>query len=195
MRWSGGGAAREAARVSVVITPPRACLAGSYVGIWSQPVSIYQYQTKPAALRHFLTDEPCITQIEELLGRLRGILPEAPWLGGVLQPAAWGPGASLRGALFMNSQTFDEGAVGVMLRGPLRFDQLCWQVRRSCLTLLLRLPEAYMYHISLDYQISPEEVATALRRAAWCKPRRLSVFGLLSEAHQKQFLGILTSWL
>ena len=70
-------------------------------------------------------------QVEELLGRLRGVLPQAPWLGGVLQPAAWGSGASLRGALFLNSQTFDEGAVGCMLRGPLRFDQLCWQVGKS----------------------------------------------------------------
>ena len=72
-------------------------------------------------------------KVEELLGRLRGVLPSAPWLGGVLQPAAWGPGASLRGALFLNSQTHDEGAVGCMLQGPLRFDQLCWQV--SCLHL------------------------------------------------------------
>lgn len=47
----------------------------------------------------------------------------------MLQHAAWGPGASLRGALFLNSETYDEGAVGCMLRGPLRFDQLCWQVR------------------------------------------------------------------
>lgn len=67
-------------------------------------------------------------QVEELLGRLRGVLPSAPWLGGVLQPAAWGPGASLRGALFLNSQTHDEGAVGCIMQGPLRFDQLCWQV-------------------------------------------------------------------
>ena len=67
-------------------------------------------------------------KVEELLGRLRGVLPSAPWLGGVLQPAAWGPGASLRGALFLNSQTHDEGAVGCMMQGPLRFDQLCWQV-------------------------------------------------------------------
>lgn len=72
------------------------------------------------------------SQVEELLGRLRGVLPQAPWLGGVLQPAAWGAGASLRGALFLNSHTFDEGAVGCMLRGPLRFDQLCWQVGPWC---------------------------------------------------------------
>ena len=70
----------------------------------------------------------CDVKVEELLGRLRGVLPSAPWLGGVLQPAAWGPGASLRGALFLNSQTHDEGAVGCMMQGPLRFDQLCWQV-------------------------------------------------------------------
>ena len=63
---------------------------------------------------------------------MRGVLPQAPWLGGVLQHAAWGPGASLRGALFLNSETYDEGAVGCMLRGPLRFDQLSWQVRSSC---------------------------------------------------------------
>ena len=75
----------------------------------------------------------CNVKVEELLGRLRGVLPSAPWLGGVLQPAAWGPGASLRGALFLNSQTHDEGAVGCMMQGPLRFDQLCWQV--SCLHL------------------------------------------------------------
>ena len=118
-------------------------------------------------MHHSITNGPCIAQVEELLGRLRGILPEAPWLGGVLQPAAWGPGASLRGALFMNSQTFDEGAVGVMLRGPLRFDQLCWQVLKSCCTLLHHLPKAWMYHISLSHQISPEEEARALRRAAW----------------------------
>lgn len=80
-----------------------------------------------------------LQQVEELLGRLRGVLPQAPWLGGVLQHAAWGPGASLRGALFMNSETYDEGAVGCMLRGPLRFDQLSWQVR-----LPHRFPAAFL---------------------------------------------------
>ncbi|CAL5223560.1 g6093 [Coccomyxa viridis] len=74
-----------------------------------------------------LLSEPHFTAVEELLGRLRGVLPQAPWLGGVLQHAAWGPGASLRGALFLNSETYDEGAVGCIMRGPLRFDQLCWQ--------------------------------------------------------------------
>ncbi len=66
--------------------------------------------------------------MEDLLARLRGALPEAPLLGGVLAPRAWGPGQSLRGALFLNSDAHDEGAVGCLMRGPLRFDQLCWQV-------------------------------------------------------------------
>ena len=67
--------------------------------------------------------------MEELLRRLRGVLPEAPLVGGVTQLAAWGAGASLRGALFLNSDTHDQGAVGCLLRGPLRFDQLVLQVR------------------------------------------------------------------
>jgi hypothetical protein len=67
-------------------------------------------------------------QVEQLLGRLRGVLPEAPVLGGVLQPRAWGRENSLRGALFLNSETLDQGAVGCLMRGPLRFDQLSWQV-------------------------------------------------------------------
>lgn len=67
-------------------------------------------------------------QVEDLLRRLRGVLPEAPLIGGVTQPAAWGEGRSLRGAVFLNSTTHDEGAVGCLMRGPLRMDQLCWQV-------------------------------------------------------------------
>ena len=88
-------------------------------------------------------------KVEELLGRLRGVLPSAPWLGGVLQPAAWGPGASLRGALFLNSQTHDEGAVGCMMQGPLRFDQLCWQV--SC----LRLPVLFQADLAEPLRQAP----------------------------------------
>lgn len=67
-------------------------------------------------------------QVEDLLRRLRGVLPDAPLIGGVTQPAAWGEGRSLRGAVFLNSATHDEGAVGCLMRGPLRMDQLCWQV-------------------------------------------------------------------
>jgi small ligand-binding sensory domain FIST len=69
--------------------------------------------------------------VEDLLRRLRGVLPEAPLLGGITQAAAWGQGASLRGALFLNAETYDQGAVGCLLRGPLRFDQLCLQVALS----------------------------------------------------------------
>ena len=71
----------------------------------------------------------CCPQVEELLRRLRGVLPDAPLVGGITQPAAWSQGASLRGAVFLNSDTHDQGAVGCLLRGPLRFDQLILQVR------------------------------------------------------------------
>ncbi len=84
----------------------------------------------------------CVWQVESLLARLRGALPEAPMLGGVLAPNAWGAGHSLRGALFLNSETHDEGAVGCLMRGPLRFDQLCWQVSFYC--ALLPLPGCYL---------------------------------------------------
>lgn len=53
--------------------------------------------------------------------RLRGALPNAPLLGGVLRGEAWG-GRSLRGALFLGDKTHDTGAVGCILSGPIQVE-------------------------------------------------------------------------
>ena len=64
-------------------------------------------------------------QVEQLISRIQGVLPDCPLVGGVLQPNAWGENPwggkrSLRGALFLNNQVWDEGAVGCFMRGPVQ---------------------------------------------------------------------------
>ena len=64
-------------------------------------------------------------QVDELISRIQGALPSVPLVGGVTQPNAWGVnpwGAqrSLRGAVFLNQRTYDEGAVGCFMQGPLK---------------------------------------------------------------------------
>lgn len=93
------------------------------------------------------SSKPC--QAPELAARIRGALPGAPLLGGVLRGEAWG-GRSLRGklpvttvdcilcdikatqkhwyerggrragALFLGDRTLDSGAVGCLLAGPIQ---------------------------------------------------------------------------
>ncbi len=100
-------------------------------------------------------------------------------LGGVLAPNAWGSGHSLRGALFLNSDTHDEGAVGCLMRGPLRFDQLCWQVLFICAApchaatsvgkCMCENPlAAFMPGLLLD-TILVEELLALCDRRAWAK--------------------------
>lgn len=53
------------------------------------------------------------------------MLPATPLVGGVTQPNAWGANPwggnrSLRGAVFLNERTHDEGAVGCFMQGPLK---------------------------------------------------------------------------
>lgn len=67
---------------------------------------------------------PC-QQVDELISRIQGALPSAPLVGGVTQPNAWGVNPwggkrSLRGAVFLNQRTYDEGAVGCFMQGPLK---------------------------------------------------------------------------
>ena len=64
-------------------------------------------------------------QVGELISRIQGVLPYTPLVGGVTQPGAWGSNPwggnrSLRGALFLNERTHDEGAVGCFMQGPLK---------------------------------------------------------------------------
>ena len=40
-----------------------------------------------------------------------------PVIGGVVKPCAWGPGRSLRGAVSLNGDIHDHGAVGLVLTG------------------------------------------------------------------------------
>ena len=40
-----------------------------------------------------------------------------PVVGGVVKPSSWGPGRSLRGAVFLDGKAYDHGAVGVVLTG------------------------------------------------------------------------------
>ncbi|KAK9917127.1 hypothetical protein WJX75_001174 [Coccomyxa subellipsoidea] len=100
---------------------------GSWKDLIAAPAAGEDGSGDPDRTAGLILSEPHFLSVEELLVRLRGALPEAPILGGVLAPSAWGHGQSLRGALFLNSDTHDEGAVGCLMRGPLRFDQLCWQ--------------------------------------------------------------------
>ena len=63
--------------------------------------------------------------MDELISRIQGLLPAAPLVGGVTQPNAWGTNPwggqrSLRGAVFLNQRTHDEGAVGCFMQGPLK---------------------------------------------------------------------------
>ncbi|EIE18129.1 hypothetical protein COCSUDRAFT_60504 [Coccomyxa subellipsoidea C-169] len=100
---------------------------GSWNDLIAAPASGDKGSSGPDRTAGLILSEPHFLLVEDLLARLRGALPEAPLLGGVVAPSAWGPGQSLRGALFLNSDAHDEGAVGCLMRGPLRFDQLCWQ--------------------------------------------------------------------
>ena len=64
-------------------------------------------------------------QVDELISRIQGALPSVPLVGGVTQPNAWGVNPwggqrSLRGAVFLNQRTYDEGAVGCFMQGPLK---------------------------------------------------------------------------
>ncbi|CAL8463260.1 g2794 [Coccomyxa elongata] len=110
-----------------------ASLPDLHQGSWKELVGALPAERKngtsgpPDRIAGLILSEPHFLSVENLLARLRGAMPEAPMLGGVLAPNAWGSGHSLRGALFLNSDTHDEGAVGCLMRGPLRFDQLCWQ--------------------------------------------------------------------
>ena len=63
--------------------------------------------------------------MDELISRIQGVLPSTPLVGGVAQPNAWGANPwggqrSLRGALFLNKKTYDEGAVGCFMQGPIQ---------------------------------------------------------------------------
>lgn len=64
-------------------------------------------------------------QVDELISRIQGVLPSTPLVGGVTQPNAWGVNPwggqrSLRGAVFLNQRTYDEGAVGCFMQGRLK---------------------------------------------------------------------------
>lgn len=62
-------------------------------------------------------------QASEFTERLQNILPEMPIIGGTVRSNAWGQAnqkeQSMRGALFLNSDTYDSGAVGCILQGDL----------------------------------------------------------------------------
>lgn len=69
-----------------------------------------------------------LLQVEELISRIQGALPDCPLVGGLLQPNAWGDNPwggkrSLRGAVFLNSKVHDEGAVGCFMKGPIQVTQ------------------------------------------------------------------------
>ncbi|KAL3135426.1 hypothetical protein ABBQ32_007608 [Trebouxia sp. C0010 RCD-2024] len=79
-----------------------------------------------------LLSEPHFTQVDELISRIQGVLPSTPLVGGVTQPNAWGVNPwggqrSLRGAVFLNQRTYDEGAVGCFMQGRLKMDAMCDQ--------------------------------------------------------------------
>ena len=65
-------------------------------------------------------------QVETLLGRLQAAVPGMGIVGGVLQPGAWGGGhRSMRGAVFLGSEVYHEGAVGCILQGSVQLDTIC----------------------------------------------------------------------
>lgn len=78
--------------------------------------------------------------------RLQSALPWLSLLGGVVNEGAWGT-HSLRGALFMGDSTFDEGAVGALMAGPLEVQPHyhVWFVSASA-AILSRLCELGMPH-------------------------------------------------
>lgn len=78
-------------------------------------------RTRPArssAAAAILLSTPHFMEVEQLLRRLGAALPRLPVLGGVTQPAAWGPRDETGyGAVFLNDAVFGVGAVGCMLHG------------------------------------------------------------------------------
>lgn len=94
-----------------------------------------------ACLTNAVADASCLLQIEELIRRIQGALPDCPLVGGVLQPEAWGNNPwggkrSLRGALFMNNKVLDEGAVGCFMKGPLQVSVRCMLAIQTKLTCI-----------------------------------------------------------
>ena len=79
-----------------------------------------------------LQTRPLVLQVGQLAARLGQWMPT---VGGVVKPRSFGPGKSLRGAVFLNGKAFDHGAVGAVLTGPF---QACSEARLTH-TLLLPL--------------------------------------------------------
>ena len=77
-------------------------------------------------------------QSHELIPRIRGALAGCPLVGGLVHDNAWGFNPwggkrSLRGALFLNNRVYDEGAVGCIMKGPLKVAaEICHNAIQDC---------------------------------------------------------------
>ncbi|KAG2483443.1 hypothetical protein HYH03_017697 [Edaphochlamys debaryana] len=80
-----------------------------------------QRQEAVAAL---VLSTPHFLAIEELLRRFGSVAPGMQVVGGVTSPGAWGESESSFGAVFLNGRAYAQGAVGVVMQGPLKLDSL-----------------------------------------------------------------------
>ncbi|GIL72754.1 hypothetical protein Vretimale_4461 [Volvox reticuliferus] len=79
---------------------------------------------KASSVAALLLSAPHFTEVEELLKRLGQVAPGMQVIGGVTAPGAWGDSESNWGAVWLNDQTYAQGAVGCVLHGHFKLDTI-----------------------------------------------------------------------
>ncbi|GIL43225.1 hypothetical protein Vafri_1026 [Volvox africanus] len=108
-----------------------------------------------------LLSAPHFTEVEDLLKRLGQVAPGMQVIGGVTAPGAWGDSESNWGAVWLNDQTYAQGAVGCVLQGPFKLDTIVSPGFRGA-GPVMRVSQAHgQYVLELD----GEPVQRPLQRA------------------------------